>query len=450
MKPDQAQSASPGTPGKGTSQAFYETLLATERTSLQNLARFQQDTLERFLRFAVDHSPYLARRLGAIVKDGKLDLKRWLDVPVMTREDLEAHREDLWPLAVPKEHGQVTETSTSGSGGRSLTIRKTSLFNTAFNCMFYRMGNAHGLDWSRDLVVIRAFGSDWGGPRKPQSPYETWGPPWMPEAQDGRRHRVSVHTPVAEQVSFLRSLGPAYVNTSAFNAMALVRHVVRTGQPPPDILALLTVGEFVSADLREECAAHLGCPLIDAFSTAECGTIMTQCPETDGYHLAPETTVVEVLKRDGTPCGPGQTGLVTATPLYNYSMPLVRYQSDDLVTVGDACRCGRTAPLISRLHGRVAHQFIAQDGDHFRPEPAAETVRGFAGSRLWQLAQTGACMAEMRLMEDGASAPADTSGLATYLAGLLPRDFRVEVRMTPALGPSAGGKFPFVTREWKT
>ena len=450
MKPDQAQSATQGSAGKGASQAFYETLLATERTSPRNLAAFQQETLERYLRFAVEASPYLAARLQCVVKDGGIDLARWLDVPVMTRKDVETHGDELRPAAIPEEHGAVTETSTSGTGGRALTIRKSGLFTTALNCVFYRMGNAHGFDWSRDLVVIRAFDSDWGGPRKPQSTDETWGPRWLPDAQQGRRHRLSVHTPPAEQVAFLRSLGPVYVNTSAFNAAALVRHVLRSGDDPPEILALLTVGEFVSSDLRRECATHLGCPVIDAFSTAECGTIMTQCPDGDGYHMAPEAAVIEVLADDGTPCRPGQTGLVTATPLYNYALPLVRYQSDDLVTVGEACGCGRTAPMISCVHGRKAHQFIADDGSLFRPDPASAEIRRFAGMRMWQLVQTGAGLAELRLMDDAAAAPVDTAGLAGYLSGLLPRDFRVEVCMTPVLGPSAGGKYPFVTRDWKS
>lgn len=449
MTPVSAQPEAPETDGSAATRAFYDTLLKTEYASPVSLAGFQEDTLKRYLEFASRLVPYHRDRLDFLVDGtGSIDLKRWLDVPVMTKSDLGDNLEDLWPDAIPEAHGRIETGSTSGTTGHPLILRKSRLHGTALTCVFYRMGAAFGLDWTRDLVVIRAFDSAWRGPRSPISSSDIWGPRWLTAEGGGHRHRMSIHSTVGEQLEFLRATAPAYLNTSACNAMALAAEIARTGDEPPRIVAILTVGEHVSDDLRTECRTHLKCEIIDAFSTAECGTLATQCAEGSGYHLHPEVNVLEVLKPDGTPCGPGEMGLVTVTPLYNYAMPLVRYQSDDLVTVGGICECGRTAPVLSTLHGREEHHFIAPDGSYMKPVPIAERMRELAGFRRWQLVQTAKHEAELRFMDDASAPPVMTDALAVYLQSLLPAGFNVAVKRVRALGPSAGGKFAAVTREW--
>ena len=441
MNQDATQTAGDAAKDHSASRKFYETLLSSEWTSPVMLADFQQETLERFLQHAVDNVPYLRNRLAMLVDaKGKIDLRRWLEVPVMTRDDLERHHDRLIPDSMPPEHGRVVRMQTSGSAGSPLTLRKSGLHNTALTCAFYRMGKAFSLDWSKDLISIRAYDSVWRGPRKPVTSLETWGPPWISGEDGGKRCHLSVHTPVREQIDFIGSRGPAYVNTSAYNAMALATEVARSGETPPDIIALLTVGEYVSDDLRAQCRKHLGCEIIDAFSTGECGTLIIQCPDAGCYHMQPELTVLEVLNRDGTPCGPGETGLMTATPLYNYAMPLVRYQSEDLATVQGACKCGRPAPALSKLHGRTTHQFITADGSYSRPSPDSAKMREFVGFRRWQFAQTQSSAAELRLVDHAGGRPVDVAGAVDYLENLLGGTMQVSVRTVPVLGPSARRK----------
>ncbi len=450
MNQDAAQSAGSATKDHSASRKFYETLIDSEWTSPVKLSGFQQETLERYILHAVRHVPYHRSRLSMLLNaKGAIDLRRWLDVPVMTRVEIERHHEALVPDEVPAEHGRVLRVQTSGSGGHPLTLRKSGLHNTALTCAFYRMGTAFGLDWRKDLLSIRAYDSIWRGPLNPVTSLDVWGPPWIAGEDGGKRCHMSVHTPVREQLDFIRAKAPAYINTSAHNAMALATEVAKSGDAPSEIIALLTVGEYVSDDLRRQCRTHLGCEIIDAFSTGECGTLVTQCPDSTNYHMQPELTVLEVLKPDGTPCRPGETGLMTSTPLYNYAMPLVRYQSEDLVTVGGQCSCGRPAPALSQLHGRSMHQFITADGSFLRPSPDSARLREFIGFRRWQLTQVEDAQVELRLVNRAGDRPADTNGAIDYVEGLLDGAMRVRVRHVPVLGPSSGGKFPPIIREWR-
>lgn len=445
---EEAAAASEEAEAYGSAKRFYETLLKTEWAAPKDLAAYQQDLVRDVLGHAIRNVPYHRDRLGFLLaKDGSVDLSRWLEVPTMARRDLEAHQKGLVADEVPAAHGDILPARTSASGGNPVLIKKTRLHDTALACASFRHALGFNMDWSKKLVLIRAISE---GARRPVDaiPRPThWGPNWLDLSQRGERVNSSVHTPVAEQIELLRKHAPSYVNTSPTNAMALAAHIARTGEEPPEIAAILTVGEYVADDLRRECRMHLKCDVVDVFSTGECGILACQCPESGSYHMQPELTVLEILKPDGQPCRPGETGRVTATPLYNYAMPLVRYQSEDYVTVGEACTCGRTSPVLSKILGRDNHHFVLKDGRRIRPEPAAEEMRRHIGFRRWQLVQTAPEHAELRLMDSQESEAADYTAATSYIEGLLGREVRVTTKKVTALGPTSGGKFASILCE---
>lgn len=438
-----------GAEAYGSAKRFYETLLKTEWAAAEDLAAYQQDLVRDILEHAIRHVPFYRERLKVLVgRDGTLDLSRWLEVPVMNRRDLEAHHEDVLADEVPAAHGDVLPTRTSATGGNPVLIKRTRLHDTALACASFRHALSFDMDWSKKLVLIRAMSE---GSRRPANaiPAPThWGPAWLDPSQRGERTIVSVHKPVAAQIKLLRERAPCYVNTSPANTMALAAHIARTGEQPPQIEAILTVGEYVSDDLRAQCRTHLKCEIADVFSTGECGILACQCPECDNYHMQPELTVLEVLKPDGRPCRPGETGRVTATPLYNYAMPLVRYQTEDYVTVGDACTCGRTSPVLSKILGRDIHHFTLKDGRKLRPEPAAAEMRKHIGFRRWQLVQTAPNHAELRIMDSPDSRTPDYAAAASYVEQLLNRELTVTAKKAVALGPTSGGKFASILCEF--
>ena len=426
----------------GSAKRFYETLLKTEWAAPNDLAVYQEDLVRDILGHAVLNVPYHRDRLGFLLaKDGSVDLRRWLEVPTMTRRDLEANYEDLVADDVPAAHGGILSSRTSASSGNPVLIKKTRLHNTALACASLRHALGFNMDWSKKMVLIRAMSEGARRPVNAMARPTRWGPNWIDPSRRGERVSASIHTPLADQIQLLRENGPCYVNTSPTNAMALTAHIARTGEEAPEIAAILTIGEYVPDDLRKECRTYLNCDVVDVFSTGECGVIACQCPDSGHYHMQPELTVLEVLKPDGRPCRPGETGRVTATPLYNYAMPLVRYQTEDYVTVGEPCTCGRTSPVLSKILGRDNHHFVLKDGRRLRPEPAAEEMRRHIGFRRWQLVQTAPEQAELRIMDGKNDGAADYAAAAVYIESLLDREIKVSTKNVAALGPTSGGKF---------
>ncbi|OVE79707.1 hypothetical protein BVY01_01660, partial [bacterium I07] len=72
-----------------------------------------------------------------------------------------------------------------------------------------------------------------------------------------------------------------------------------------------------------------------------------QCPESKGYHIAPEYGIVEIIASDGTAARDGEEGRLIATGLHNRAFPLIRYDTMDFAIASERrCTCGRTLPII--------------------------------------------------------------------------------------------------------
>src|SRR3546814_16158281 len=97
------------------------------------------------------------------------------------------------------------------------------------------------------------------------------------------------------------------------------------------------------------------------YSSQECGYFALQAPGHDHYLVQAEVVLLEVLRADGSPCEPGETGRVVVTPLTNYAMPLLRYEIGDFATVGAASPCGRGLPVLDRILGRVRNMLVPPD-----------------------------------------------------------------------------------------
>jgi phenylacetate-CoA ligase len=115
--------------------------------------------------------------------------------------------------------------------------------------------------------------------------------------------------------------------------------------------------------MRETIGRVFRAPIFDRYGTREAGLIATECDRHQGLHLMGETTVLEILDRNGREVGVGEPGETVSTNLWNYTMPLIRYRVQDQVVRGpDLCECGRAYPMVERVVGRAASCFPRPDG----------------------------------------------------------------------------------------
>lgn len=125
-----------------------------------------------------------------------------------------------------------------------------------------------------------------------------------------------------------------------------------------------------------------GAPRLD-----EVGYIALQCPEAETYHLQLENLFVEVLNDAGRPCRQGEIGRIVLATLHNFASPLIRYEIQDYVEMGEPCSCGRGLPVVRRVLGRRRNMAMRPDGGLFWPSFPARAWADIADIRQIQLVQ---------------------------------------------------------------
>lgn len=83
--------------------------------------------------------------------------------------------------------------------------------------------------------------------------------------------------------------------------------------------------------------------------------VAQDCIHKAGLHVQADYFYPEVLNpTTHEPCADGETGELVFTTLAKEAMPLLRYRTKDLTSIGHStCACGRTLPRISKFTGRT-------------------------------------------------------------------------------------------------
>src|SRR6185295_6418689 len=114
------------------------------------------------------------------------------------------------------------------------------------------------------------------------------------------------------------------------------------------------VSEGLTAETRRYLEGVYGAPVQQGYGLNEIGLVSALC-EAGRHHVHRENCIVEIVDEAGIPVASGAQGRLLITGLLNAAMPLLRYDTGDLVTALDGpCPCGRTLPTHGEIHGRLS------------------------------------------------------------------------------------------------
>lgn len=140
---------------------------------------------------------------------------------------------------------------------------------------------------------------------------------------------------------------------------------------------------FGSADLidrssRDYLEEVFGAPYYDQFGCTEIDRSAWQCLERIGYHMDIDSVIMQFVDEEGEEVGPEERGEIVYTSLFNYAMPFIRYDVQDVgVTMEDECPCGKKLPLMKVVEGRN-NSFLVFPGGHIvTPMSFIETMKAF-------------------------------------------------------------------------
>ncbi len=372
--------------------------------------------LRAVVQYAVAQVPYyrgLFARLGLSAHDirDRRDLSR---LPLLTRQQLREEFEHLKAEGFPSD-SVFGITRSSGSTGHPTRV----VCSVASNRMFSYLTQRHAR-WYR-----REPGRTLGGLRLAEN---------LPQVQPGRflaagetLRRAAwpyvgtffetgpslyfdITNPVEAQLEWLRRERPDYLLTRSHSLVHLAL-AAEGDRPSESLRAMTAISELLTPSTRRYLEAAFGAPVQQGYGLNEIGLVAGRCQE-GRYHVHREHCIVEIVDEAGRPVPAGQSGRLLVTGLQNAAMPLLRYDSDDLVTAADGpCPCGRTLPSFGEIHGRFSRLAVLPPGTLDRVEALRTTLQQMPAAlvrrlRRYQIHQLRDESFELRLVAAAAMPPA--------------------------------------------
>jgi phenylacetate-CoA ligase len=207
----------------------------------------------------------------------------------------------------------------------------------------------------------------------------------------------------------------------------------------------LAISEKLYDFQRASIERALGCRVVDFYSARDAGVMGIECPAGKRHVL--ENVVLETVEGGQ----PGRKGEIVVTHLGSYGMPFLRYKTGDLGALSEEdCACGRKAPVLQEIEGRVGDFIFTPGGGVVHSMAvlqALSLIPGMERIEQFQIIQeSGGCL-EVRL----AVSPAWRAGLGekikTSFSKILGREVGIRVVFVDEIkGDLSGKSRPFVSQ----
>jgi phenylacetate-CoA ligase len=340
------------TPRGGFPRFFDERAETLSRVDIQSL---QESRLERMLSWALANVPLIQRtwqRAGVEAKDIR-SLQDFVEKAPFTSKDVvrqfrDANSDPFGGLNGVHAQDLKGVTFTSGTTGDPTPILRGGL-------------PISELCTVRDAWMIGARPGDYVTLIRPTFRI---GHPSSAYAEAGIIPILFKHHPsiMADLVAAVKLYQPAcHLFLSNPLLIALEEYFERTHVDPVEVFRQCqgaTVGGEPLSPRLQRLVQGWGLELFEVGGLGDSVT-MVDCRAHDGMHAWEDHVMVECLApQDDAPVSEGAVGELVVTVLTDFFLPLIRYRTDDLVTIKrDRCVCGRTHARI-RIVGRRSDQVI--------------------------------------------------------------------------------------------
>ncbi|HEY4003325.1 MAG TPA: hypothetical protein VGO93_30940 [Candidatus Xenobia bacterium] len=428
---------------RGTSLQAERSLAQTQHQPLEVRAAENWERLRHLLQAAGRHVPFYRDRWAqaGIQADDIRTPDDFRRLPLLTRDDLITHREDLLN---PRYQGERYWVETSGSTGRPIRIRQTRRFHSWTEATQWRARSWFGVQVGDPWMAI------WGRPVKSRREQLSLS---LRSGIKGIYH-VSAFDLTEERMGeiWARTVRhqPRLLYGYASALFLLAQWVERQGLDGrlAGLRVVMTTAEMLYGFQRDLMTRVFGVPVSNVYGCGEVGAFAHECPA-GRMHVSDETMQVEYLDRQGQPAAAGETADLILTSLFNEGMPLIRYQVGDAGSwLAGPCPCGRTLPVMSVTVGKTGEMVRTVGGRAFSTElfdyiHKDLLKRGITGVRQFRVVQNSLDRFVVECVADAGTAQATLEAFVEGFRQALGADVSVELSLLPELPRDATGKLRY-------
>jgi len=410
----------------------------------ERIQQLQSERLQRLIHHAYERVRYYRALMDACGVCPS-DIRTAADLsllPVLTKTDVRQHAGELLAEGFPRHELLVGRTG--GSTGEPLS--------------FYASRESR---WSRGLArALRAY--EWAGiypgdtmvsvsRRRPSASAE--------ETQFQRVVRFISRKAVEDSASLSDSSLPSVVQRIASrrpraltgfpSTVCIIAEFIRdSGIPAPEVGAIVVGGEQLFDEQRSLLRDVFGTEPFSKYSSYESFEIAMECNAHEGFHIAAEDIVVEIVDDANQPVEPGRQGRIVVTNLHEYGMPLIRYDIEDESSLLEgACACGRSLPRLSTIIGKTGDTFYTPSGKRVSARSFRTAILVELGIRRFQFVQDRLDHVTVRVVPNDSLSPGQAqeldAALKAHYSSTLGDDVEIQVDIVDRVEPTPAGKHLF-------
>lgn len=250
---------------------------------------------------------------------------------------------------------------------------------------------------------------------------------------------LSLFDPPEHHIAVLRRLKPDVLE-GYFSSIWLVAKKMQENDIT-DLEPRVVIGtaETLTDKARKFINSTFGVEIYDQFGCIEVGRSAWECEEHDGWHMDIDALGMEFVK-DNEQVAFGEAGRLLYTSLYNYAMPLIRYDVGDLCTPTDEmCPCGRRLPLIKHIEGRSDDFVRTADGRVFSSRIGSILLKPILGIAHFRIVQESESEFTIQLVKDNDFSSKTTSQIEKAFRKAL-GNVQVNIKLMEELPRDKSGK----------
>lgn len=326
----------------------------------ESLCNFITQRWNELILHADEHSRYYHHIFKKIelIQDGSVDLSRIGEIPILTKEIIRKYHHYL--ISDDYHTRQWFYNSSGGSTGEPIRLIQDDIYSKWGDATHYfYFKNIINIDEPTVKKVVL-----WGSERdlfKGGMGYKAKIQNWLSNTIFLNSFRMTDYN-IEKYIHKINSFKPDIVRGYAGSLFELCKYAETKKLSIYRPKVVISAAENLSDTMRNVIESNFGTKLYNFYGSREVSNLAGEC-KNGLLHPFLFWNYMEVLDNNNQPVHEGKEGKVVVTTLFNYSMPLIRYEIGDMAIVGpDHCSCGHFLPTLKKVTGRITDHFILENG----------------------------------------------------------------------------------------
>ncbi len=211
---------------------------------------------------------------------------------------------------------------------------------------------------------------------------------------------------------------------------------------------ILSGSDMLFDETREVISSVFGnVQVISRYSNEENGVLGQDEGINNVFTINEANYIVEIVDENGKPVPNGTLGRIVVTDLFNYAMPMIRYDTGDIGAIKIFDINGRKKKCIYQFSGRRVDQIFDAEGNVLSPHAVTNAMWDFSDIVQFQLIQSGEGTYTLKLNVDENFKR--EKELIRTLNSVLGEKAKINIDRVKEIPVLASGKRRYLVNEWK-